>query len=572
MKEIELHPENHGETPDFMKQTKCRITVTAIWLCTAFLIFTVATTPAQAQFAGGSGTEENPWHVATLDQLQKIGELEYRRGYFIQVANIDASDTKNWNDGKGFKPISFFGSFDGNGYLISNLYINRKDEDNVGLFGILGGIISAGRTGYISRTGVISRIGLDNVDISGRNYVGGLAGEKSMAKVTSSFVTGYVTGERQVGGLVGHFETSCDGSLPPPDKSPDILSSYTRVEVSGTEQVGGVSGSFMQTSFTAIYYGCGWIHDTYASGRVSGDDMAGGWVGIMDDSRFHSSNYWNRSENEDLEAVGFYFFSDMASDIIEGLPADQMTGQNAWIFMHKLDFNQTWQLTEGYPALRWQEPADSLVPPQASILTIDPRDDIHDFEDVEAGSESSREFTLRNKGNIAMSGQVLLEEERSGAFEIVSGSGPFKLDPGSELMVEVVFSPSEVNRYQAVLKIRHDAANETDPLDILLKGREATYTSATQHIDVPSELMLHQNYPNPFNPVTVIEYVLPESADVTLQVYDVMGRLVETLVDELKTSGKHQATWDASDAASGTYIYRLQAGDVVISRKLMLIN
>jgi len=556
-----------------MNQTKCRINVASIWLCTAFLLFTVAVNPVRAQFAGGSGTEENPWHVATIDQLQKIGELEYRRGYFIQVANIDASDTKNWNDGKGFKPISFFGSFDGNGYLISNLYINRKDEDNVGLFGILGGIISAGGTGYISRTGVISRIGLDNVDITGRNYVGGLAGEKSMAKVTSSFVTGYVTGERQVGGLVGHFETSCDGSLPPPDKSPDILSSYTRVEVSGTEQVGGVSGSFMQTSFTAIYYGCGWIHDTYASGRVSGDDMAGGWVGIMDDSRFHSSNYWNRSENEDLEAVGFYFFSDMASDIIEGLPADQMTGQNAWIFMHKLDFNQTWQLTEGYPALRWQEPADSLVPPQASILTIDPRDDIHDFEDVEAGSESSREFTLRNKGNIAMSGQVLLEEERSGAFEIVSGSGPFKLDPGSELMVEVVFSPSEVNRYQAVLKIRHDAANETAPVEIRLKGREATYTSVTQqHTNVPSELMLHQNYPNPFNPVTVIEYALPELADVTLQVYDVMGRLVETLVDELKTHGKHQTIWDASDAASGTYIYRLQAGDVVISRKLMLIK
>ena len=90
--------------------------------------------------------------------------------------------------------------------------------------------------------------------------------------------------------------------------------------------------------------------------------------------------------------------------------------------------------------------------------------------------------------------------------------------------------------------------------------------------ELPEQIELLQNYPNPFNPVTVIEYSLPEQAEITLRVYDVMGRLVETLVDQAMSPGKHQAVWDASGAVSGTYIYRLRAGEVLRSRTLMLIK
>lgn len=527
--------------------------------------FTSHPTSAKAQFAGGSGTEEDPFQIASIEQLQKIGESEYRSRHFIQIADIDASDTKNWNDGKGFKPVSFRGSYDGNGYVISNLYINRKEEDSIGLFRTLSGDHSAGRSG------IINRIGLENVDITGRNDVGGLAGSKGIARVTSSYVTGHVTGQNRVGGLFGHGGGGCGDGFPFPNPSPHILSSYAHVEVSGRQMVGGIAGEAMLTSPTGDFYRCGHIHETYASGSVSGDDMVGGWIGLMEDVGTHSANYWSKSHNEGLEAIGYYFWPWAVPDV-EGLTTDQMTGQNAWIFMHKLDFENTWQLTEGYPVLRWQEPSDSLAPPQASILTIDPRGEVYEFEEVEAGSQAIREFTLRNKGNIVMTGQVLLEEEGSGAFEIVSGGGPFELSPGSEQKVEVVFSPPEANRYQAVLKIQHDAANLADPVEIGLKGREATYTSAMQYTDVPSELMLHQNYPNPFNPSTRIRYSLPEAAHVTVEVFDITGRQVATLVDRPMSAGEHAADFDAGGLSSGIYVYRISAYGYSLTRRMTLVR
>ena len=91
-------------------------------------------------------------------------------------------------------------------------------------------------------------------------------------------------------------------------------------------------------------------------------------------------------------------------------------------------------------------------------------------------------------------------------------------------------------------------------------------------VDMPEEITLRQNYPNPFNPATVISYDLPEQSHVTLQVYDIMGRYITTLVNDQVPGGQHQVTFDAADLSSGTYIYRLQAGNVVLTRSLTLIK
>jgi len=88
----------------------------------------------------------------------------------------------------------------------------------------------------------------------------------------------------------------------------------------------------------------------------------------------------------------------------------------------------------------------------------------------------------------------------------------------------------------------------------------------------PSSYGLEQNYPNPFNPVTNFQFSIANSQLTTLKVYDVLGREVATLVNEVKQPGAHTATWDASNFPSGVYFYKMQAGHFVDVKKMLLVK
>ncbi|TVQ66443.1 MAG: T9SS C-terminal target domain-containing protein [Balneolaceae bacterium] len=90
--------------------------------------------------------------------------------------------------------------------------------------------------------------------------------------------------------------------------------------------------------------------------------------------------------------------------------------------------------------------------------------------------------------------------------------------------------------------------------------------------DIPESLQLSQNYPNPFNPTTRIDFALPEAAQVTLEVYNMLGQQVATLENGHLSAGQHSVSFDASDLSSGIYLYRLQAGDQVLTRSLTLVK
>ena len=88
----------------------------------------------------------------------------------------------------------------------------------------------------------------------------------------------------------------------------------------------------------------------------------------------------------------------------------------------------------------------------------------------------------------------------------------------------------------------------------------------------PTDFRLEQNYPNPFNPSTTIGYTLPRASFVTLKVFDALGKEVTTLVNEQREAGSYRIAFDASSIASGTYFYRLQAGEYMSVKKLVLLK
>lgn len=119
------------------------------------------------------------------------------------------------------------------------------------------------------------------------------------------------------------------------------------------------------------------------------------------------------------------------------------------------------------------------------------------------------------------------------------------------------------------------ASDPGQPIIVIL---EAAMSTAIEDDETPSDFALKQNYPNPFNPSTTIEYVLPASATVSVRVYNLMGQVVRTLVqEEAQTLGRHSVTWDGrSDAgtpvASGTYLYSLEFNGTIQTRPMTLIK
>ncbi len=191
--------------------------------------------------------------VATVSNLHQLALIDTNRsGSYALAANLDASATAGttaagiWGTG-GFVPIGtsaapFTGTFDGKGYVISGLVINRPGMDYVGLFG------------NTSSAAVIRNVGLDGGSVTGGNFASGLAGMNA-GTITGAYATGSVTGSGYVGGLVGYNAGS-------------IAQAYATGSVTGQDGVGGLVG-----------YNTGTITQAYATGRVTGQSYVGGLVG-----------------------------------------------------------------------------------------------------------------------------------------------------------------------------------------------------------------------------------------------------------------------------------------------------
>jgi flagellin-like protein len=309
---------------------------------------------------------------------------------------------------QGFDPVGtydfekanseFTGSFDGQNHTISNLSINRLDDNDVGLFGAIGAV------------GEVKNVGVINVNITGESYVGGLVGSNSNGTVSNSYSTGNVTGESYyVGGLIGYNrdgtvsnsystgnvsgesyvgglvgrninsnisnsystgnvtgESDYVGGLVGRNSNGNISNSYSTGNVSGeSDYVGGlvgrnnngtVSNSYSTGNVTGEFVGGligynreGTVSNSYSTGNVSGESYVGGLVGRNYNGNI-SNSYWNSDSTITEDST------DVSTDNTKsGVPltTSQMQGSSASSSMSGFDFTDTWSTVTGdYPELQ----------------------------------------------------------------------------------------------------------------------------------------------------------------------------------------------------------------------------
>ena len=215
--------------------------------------------------AEGFGSENEPYLIETLDNLLWLSTTEAVWDsiyYFLQIADIDASDTENWNEGAGFNPIGsdftnpFRGNYNGGAHEIDRLYINRPDEGGIGLFSTTWGAL-------------IENVRLSNVNITGNLGVGSLASRGFESTFNACSKSGNVCGNCNIGGLVGYLHSNST-----------IFDCIANGSVSGNHYVGGLVGSNWESC-------C--ISKSYALGDVSGFNCVGGIAGTQQNSTITES-------------------------------------------------------------------------------------------------------------------------------------------------------------------------------------------------------------------------------------------------------------------------------------------
>ena len=129
--------------------------------------------------------------------------------------------------------------------------------------------------------------------------------------------------------------------------------------------------------------------------------------------------------------------------------------------------------------------------------------------------------------------------------------------------------------YESKIVVLNNNSSETDTIDISLTVEDVS-VSIGEHI-TPLVFSLDQNYPNPFNPITRIDYELPKTELVSLKIFDVMGREVVSLINEVQKPGRRFVLWDATNnlgqsVSAGMYIYTIQAGEFRKTKKMVLLK
>ena len=323
-------------------------------LCVFLAFFAFFGGSAAWAFSGGSGTVSDPWIITTPEELSAVRNhlgAHFRLGnninlepFLATVGHSNPWGTSGWMPvgGVGFFAQAFTGSFDGNGYRVTGLWIDRPNTDNVGLFGRTSNatirnlevvVASAGVRGLVNVGGLVGHQHGGNIVhsfvtgsvIHGNQDVGGLVGWKNGGDITSSYATNDISGRTVLVPMLddnGNFVFDDDGNLVLVERPAaaigglvgshtggNIANSYAAGNVSGGAVIGGLVGeqdggsianSYATGNVTGTrgfvgglvgaFYRGGSIANSYATGIVRGDgNGVGGLVGMLDGGRIENS-------------------------------------------------------------------------------------------------------------------------------------------------------------------------------------------------------------------------------------------------------------------------------------------
>lgn len=171
---------------------------------------------------------------------------------------------------------------------------------------------------------------------------------------------------------------------------------------------------------------------------------------------------------------------------------------------------------------------------------------------------------LDDRFDFILSSQSIIDQ---GGIDYVEDSYWAYGNDGKHFNVAIIISPYPISQQMAF-----DLHDVSDHLPVVAEFDFGVVSGIEDEFVQPDDFILFQNYPNPFNPTTKIQYAISNRQFISLNVYDVLGNLIVTLVNEEKPSGTYEVEFDASNLPSGVYMYRLTAGKFSSSKKLILLK
>ncbi len=298
------------------------------------------------------------------------------------------------------------------------------------------------------------------------------------------------------------------------------------------------------------------VFENSIAGSVS-DSNGVAVMGIVNGFRLNTTPSVRRCYTTLVDSLGDYTLENM------------LPGQYIILVKPEGDYLPTFFRYDGAQAPHWIN-ADSLEVDTTSMIT---GIDFNVIPHIQYG-ESVIGGIVHNSDGLAVGGAYVFAFDNTtgtGSFAVTAEDGSYMIEgliPGNY----TVFGDKYTYTNETIAEVDVDyGQNQYASANLVLKGGENTL-SVDSDSEAPVAYALGQNYPNPFNPSTTISFSLPEASNVTLKVFDSLGREVATLISGDVSAGTHNVTFDASGLASGLYVYRIEAGDFSAAKKLLLLK